>query len=94
MAKGIKRKKLRRVGARMLLSSAAGNLQLFKEYIGRSGFKNTKEIEETLADIQKGFRKIRNSLGFNGTGRREYKDVLRQIVQEADERRQEAATTT
>ncbi len=66
MAKKLKIKKSRRLAGKMLLASAAGNLQMFKEYMVQVGFfdgKENKDIWETLSKVQSNIRQIRKSLG-------------------------------
>lgn len=59
-------KKSRRLAGKMLLASAAGNLQMFKEFMVQIGFfdgKANKEVWDALGKAQTCIRQIRKSLG-------------------------------
>jgi len=59
-------KKTKRLAGRMMLSTAAGNLQMFKEYMVQIGFfdgKNNKEIWDMLSKAQGTLRDIRKRIG-------------------------------
>jgi len=59
-------KKSKRLAGRMMLSTAAGNLQMFKEYMVQIGFfdgKNNKDIWDMLSQAQVNLRDIRKRIG-------------------------------
>jgi hypothetical protein len=59
-------KKSKRLAGRMMLATAAGNLQMFKEYMVQIGFfdgKNNKDIWEMLGKAQGNLREIRKHIG-------------------------------
>jgi len=59
-------KKSKRLAGRMMLSTAAGNLQMFKEYMVQIGFfdgKNHKDIWNLLSQAQVNLRDIRKRIG-------------------------------
>jgi len=59
-------KKSKRLAGRMMLATAAGNLQMFKEYMVQIGFfdgKKNKELWEMLGQAQGNLRQIRKHIG-------------------------------
>jgi hypothetical protein len=51
--KYVKMKKDKRLAAKMLLSSSAGNLQMFKEYLLQVGFFEDEENKGVLTAVEK-----------------------------------------